>query len=150
MARASSSTDGRASHPSASPQVESRLKARHLNYTFEPDFELDSIRDVEGNQVRRIEHRVPKDIVDRYAEQMKRGAVFPAIVLNDHHELIDGNTRTAAARRNGRRVIAAYVCRDVSALAARSLSVELNQTTVGMASELWMASIAAQRPVEAD
>lgn len=122
------STDGRALHPSASPQVESRLKARHIDFTFEPNLAVDAIRDVEGNQVRLTEHRAPKDMVDRYAEQMKRGAVFPAIIVNDQHELIDGNTRTAAARRNDRETIAAYVCRGVSALDARSLSVELNQT----------------------
>lgn len=121
-------TDGRALHPSASPQVESRLDARHIDFTFEPNLRVDEIRDVEGNQVRLSEHRAPKDMVARYAEQMKRGAVFPAIVVNDHHELIDGNTRTAAARRNGGETIAAYVCRGVSALEARSLSVELNQT----------------------
>ncbi|HET6505621.1 MAG TPA: hypothetical protein VFG42_02420 [Baekduia sp.] len=122
------STDARALHPCASPQIESRLEARHIEFAFEPNLRVDAIRDVEGNQVRLTEHRAPKDMVDRYAEQMKRGAVFPAIVVNDQHELIDGNTRTAAARRNDRETIAAYVCRGVSALEARSLSVELNQT----------------------
>jgi hypothetical protein len=127
MVRAAS-IDGRALHPSASPQIESRLEARHIDFTFEPNLPLDAIRRVEGNQVRLTEHRAPKEMVDRYVEQMKRGAVFPAIVVNDQHELIDGNTRTAAARRNDRDRIAAYVCRGVSALEARSLSVELNQT----------------------
>ena len=120
--------DARLVHPCASPHVETRLGARHVNFTFEPNLRVDAIRDAEGNQVRQIEHRAPKEMVARYAEQMKRGAVFPAIVVNDRHELIDGNTRTAAARRNGRETIAAYICHDVSALQARSLSVELNQT----------------------
>jgi hypothetical protein len=122
------SDGGRALHPSASPQIESRLEARHIDFTFEPNLRIDQIRDVEGNQVRLLEHRAPKDMVKRYAEQMKSGAVFPAIVVNDKFELIDGNTRWTAAGRNGRETIPAYVCHDVSALQARSLSVELNQT----------------------
>jgi hypothetical protein len=117
----------RPTHPAASTQIESKLLARHIGFTFEPNLEIDRIRDIEGNQVRLIANRAPKAMVDRYAEQMKAGAVFPAIVVNDCNELVDGNTRWVAARRNGRKSIAAYVCSDLSALQARSLSVELNQ-----------------------
>jgi ParB-like chromosome segregation protein Spo0J len=67
-------------------------------------------------------------MVKRFAEQMRSGAVFPAIVVNDHGELVDGNTRCAAARRNGRETVAAYICSGLSPLQARSLSVELNQS----------------------
>jgi ParB-like chromosome segregation protein Spo0J len=115
-------------HPSASMQIESKLAARHVSFTFEPNLRTDQIRNVEGNQVRLGEHRAPKVTVDRYAEQMKAGAVFPAIVVNDRYELVDGNTRWMAAQRNNRKTIAAYVCSDLSALQARSLSVELNQS----------------------
>jgi len=115
-------------HPSACAQTENRLAARHLRFTFEPNLPLDQILEVEGNQVRLSEHRAPKAIVDRYAEQMKAGAIFPAIVVNDRHELVDGNSRWMAARVIGRKAIAAYVCSDLSAIQARSLSVELNQT----------------------
>jgi len=119
---------GRSMHPSASSQIESKLAARHVSFVFEPNLRIDEIRDVEGNQVRLIEHRAPKAMVDRYAEQMKGGAVFPAIVVNDRRELVDGNTRWMAAQRNNRETVAAYVCSDLSALQARSLSVELNQS----------------------
>lgn len=115
-------------HPSASMQIESKLAARHVSFTFEPNLRIDRIRDVEGNQVRLSEHRAPKAMVDRYAEQMKGGAVFPAIVVNNRHELVDGNTRWVAAQHNNRETIPAYVCADLSALQARSLSVELNQS----------------------
>jgi ParB-like chromosome segregation protein Spo0J len=77
--------------------------------------------------VRLSERRAPAATVARYAEQMKAGAVFPAIVVNDRYELVDGNMRWAAASRTGRATIAAYVCSGLSALGARSLSVELNQ-----------------------
>lgn len=115
-------------HPSALTQIESMLAARHVSFAFEPNLRIDQIRDVEGNQVRLSEHRAPKAMVDRYAEQMKAGAIFPAIVVNDRHELVDGNTRWMAAQRNKRETVAAYVCSDLSALQARSLSVELNQS----------------------
>ena len=59
---------------------------------------------------------------------MKAGAIFPAIVVNDRYEIVDGNSRWMAAQRNRRETIAAYVCSDLSALQARSLSVELNQS----------------------
>ena len=87
-------------HPSASTQIESKLSARHLSFTFEPNLRIDQIRDVEGNQVRLSKHRAPKEMVERYAEQMKGGAIFPAIVVNDRYEIVDGNTRWMAVRRN--------------------------------------------------
>lgn len=115
-------------HPSASAQTEGKLTARHVQFRFEPNLDISQIRDVEGNQVRLTEHRAPKAMVDRYAEQMRAGAIFPAIVVNDGYEIVDGNSRWMAARRNKRETIAAYVCYEVSALQARSLSVELNQS----------------------
>ncbi|MBJ7519099.1 MAG: ParB N-terminal domain-containing protein [Solirubrobacteraceae bacterium] len=115
-------------HPATSRQVETKLASRHIQFEFEPNLQIDVIRDVEGNQVRLGAHRAPKEMVDRYAEQMKAGAIFPAIVVNDRYELIDGNTRTAAARRNGKTTIATYVCANLSSLEARSLSVDLNQS----------------------
>ena len=115
-------------HPSASAQTESKLAARHVPFVFEPNLDVKEIRDVEGNQVRLSEHRAPKAMVDRYAEQMKAGAVFPAVVVNDKYEIVDGNTRWIASQRNKRKTIAAYVCSDLSALQARALSVELNQS----------------------
>lgn len=119
---------GRSMHPSASTQIESKLSARHLSFTFEPNLHIDQIRDVEGNQVRLSKHRAPKEMVERYAEQMKGGAIFPAIVVNDRYEIVDGNTRWMAVRRNRKETIPAYVCANLSALEARSLSVELNQS----------------------
>ncbi|MFC5745039.1 ParB N-terminal domain-containing protein [Actinomadura rugatobispora] len=115
-------------HPAASAQTESKLAARHVRYVFEPNLAIHQIRDVEGNQVRLSEHRAPKAMVDRYAEQMRAGAIFPAIVVSDRFEIVDGNSRWMACRRNKSETIAAYICSDISALQARSLSVELNQT----------------------
>lgn len=120
-------TDG-AMHPARLPQTEDKLEARHVSYRFEANLSLSELRDVEGNQVRRSEHRAPKEMVKRFAEQMKNGATFPAIVVNEHYELVDGNTRWAAAKQNKRTSLPAYVCENLTALQARSLSVELNQS----------------------
>jgi hypothetical protein len=117
----------RTAHPATSQQIESKLLERQIDFEFEPNVKIKDIRDSEGNQVRRIEHRAPKDQVTRYATAMKNGATFPAIVLNDRREKIDGNTRLEAAIKNGADTIPAYICHGMTTLDARSLSVELNQ-----------------------
>jgi hypothetical protein len=114
-------------HSASSVQVEERLAARHIDYRLEPNYSIEGIIDTEGHQVRLIEHRAPTEMVSRYAQQMKAGAVFPAVVVNERGELIDGNTRRCAALKAGRSTIPAYICRDLTPLQARALSVELNQ-----------------------
>ena len=116
-----------ARHSASSVQIEERLAARHIDYRFEPNLSIDAIVDVEGHQVRLIEHRAPTEMVTRYAQQMKAGALFPAIVVNERGELIDGNTRRCAALKAGHSTIPAYICRGLTRLQARALSVELNQ-----------------------
>jgi hypothetical protein len=122
------SRNTRTAHPAVSQQIEQMLKARSIDFDFEPNVRIDDIRDVEGNQVRLTEHRAPKDQVAKYAVAMKHGAAFPAIVLNDRLERIDGNTRLEARIKNGDEAIPAYICHDLTPLDARSLSVELNQS----------------------
>jgi hypothetical protein len=122
------SRNSRTSHPAVSQQIEQMLKARSINFDFEANVQISEIRDAEGNQVRLTEHRAPKDQVTKYAVAMKHGATFPAIVLNDRLERIDGNTRLEARIRNGDETIAAYICHGLTPLEARSLSVELNQS----------------------
>jgi hypothetical protein len=116
-----------ARHPASSVQVEERLSARHIEYRFEPNYSIESIVEADGHQVRLIDHRAPKEMVARYAQQMKAGAIFPAIVVNERGELIDGNTRRRAALKTGLSSVPAYICRDLTPLQARALSVELNQ-----------------------
>ena len=120
--------NSRTTHPAVSQQIEQMLTARKIDFEFEPNVRIDEIRDAEGNQVRLTEHRAPKDQVNRYATAMKHGANFPAIVLNERLERIDGNTRLEAKVKNGDETIAAYICHGISQLEARSLSVELNQS----------------------
>ncbi len=118
----------RTAHPAISQQIEQMLAARNIDYDFEPNVKIAEIRNSEGNQVRLTEHRAPKDQVAKYATAMKHGATFPAIVLNDRLEKIDGNTRLEAKIKNGEDTIPAYLCHGITPLEARSLSVELNQS----------------------
>ncbi|MGO9900185.1 MAG: hypothetical protein ACLP0J_10950 [Solirubrobacteraceae bacterium] len=115
-------------HPARSSKTEACLDARDLEYRFEPNYPVAQLRDAEGNQVRLSKNRTPKHTVERYTEQMRGGAIFPAIVINDAGEVVDGNTRLAAVRKLVRETIAAYVCTDLSQTVARMLSVELNQS----------------------
>jgi hypothetical protein len=120
--------NSRTAHPAVSQQVEQMLRARSIDFDFEPNVQISEIRYAEGNQVRHEEHRAPKEQVTKYAVAMKSGATFPAIVLNDHLERIDGNTRLEARIKNGDDTIPAYICHGLTPLEARSLSVELNQS----------------------
>ena len=118
----------RTAHPATSQQVEQMLVARGIDFDFQPNVRIEDIRDAETNQVRRIDHRAPKEQVEKYATAMRHGAIFPAIVVNDAMERVDGNTRVEAAQRSGEKTIAAYICHGMTPLQARSLSVELNQS----------------------
>jgi hypothetical protein len=120
--------NSRTSHPAMSQQVEQMLTTRGIQFDFEPNVQISEIRLAEGFQVRLMEHREPKDQVAKYSVAMKHGAQFPAIVLNDRLERIDGNTRIAARLKNGDTTIPAYICHSLTPLQARSLSVELNQS----------------------
>src|SRR3954454_15848380 len=121
-------TNTRSTHPARSPQTEAMLKARSIDFEFEANMAVVDIREADGYQVRLMQNRAPKEQVTKYATAMKHGATFPAIVLNENTELIDGNTRLQARLKNGDDTIAAYILYGVTALDARSLSVELNQS----------------------
>jgi ParB-like chromosome segregation protein Spo0J len=115
-------------HPARSSQIEEHLDRRYVVYTFEPNYPVGRVRTVEGNQVRLTNHRAPKRALERYVQQMRNGAIFPGIVVNDAGELVDGNTRLAAKQRLKCDTIPAYVCSDLTPLVGRALSVELNQS----------------------
>jgi hypothetical protein len=118
----------RTTHPARSPQIEAMLKDRSIAFEFEANMAVADIREADGYQVRLTQNRAPKEQVAKYATAMKHGATFPAVILNENNELIDGNTRLAAKRKTGGDTIAAYILFGVTALDARSLSIELNQS----------------------
>jgi hypothetical protein len=113
-------------HPASSQTTESILAERGIAYSFEADLPLDSVQRPEGENGWSPRHRASEGVVGTYAVQMRQGAVFPAIVVTDSFQVIDGDCRLAAKLRCGATSIAAYVCAAVSASEIRSLSVELN------------------------
>jgi hypothetical protein len=121
------SAKGRDGHPASSVTTEIILTEHNIHYRLEPNLSVESLRNPEGHQVRLIQHRAPMHLVGSYAIQMRQGAVFPAIVVNDALAVIDGNTRLSAALQSGAKTIPAYVCSGLSEQLARSLSIELNQ-----------------------
>jgi hypothetical protein len=52
-------------------------------------------------QVRPIEHLAPSREINEYAQMMRLGDQFPPVIVTADGYLVDGHTRTEAARRNG-------------------------------------------------
>jgi hypothetical protein len=110
-------------------QLEARLEEWTVPFELVEDFELKDIKTKDYSQVRTPEHRAPKEGVEQYALQMANGAVFPPIVLAANDKaIIDGNTRVAAARKNGYKTFPAYLVKVADAAMARVIGSSLNQS----------------------
>ncbi|HEY2332965.1 MAG TPA: ParB N-terminal domain-containing protein [Acidimicrobiales bacterium] len=107
--------------------LEALLDEWNVPYELVDGVELSEIQTKDYSQVRNSEHRAPKENVEQYALQMSNGAVFPPIVLaaNDH-AIIDGNTRAAAARRNGWTSFPAYLIKPADGKRARAIGATIN------------------------
>lgn len=93
-------------------RIEGVLRDWNVDFSFEPEFLIKKVdANYDGTQVRSSEHRAPRDMVDEYANQMRNGAVFPPMVATHNGRLIDGNTRKAAAARNGLETFPIYLVR---------------------------------------
>jgi hypothetical protein len=110
-------------------QLEARLEEWNVPFELVEDFELKDIKTKDYSQVRTPEHRAPKEGVEQYALQMANGAIFPPIVLAANDKaIIDGNTRVAAARKNGYKTFPAYLVKPADAAMARVIGSSLNQS----------------------
>lgn len=109
-------------------QLEALLVEWDVPFELEPDFDLAGIKpEATWSQVRVESNRSPKENVEQYALQMSNGAVFPPIVLAANDKaVIDGNTRIAAARRNGRDTFPAYIVHPANDLIARAIGAAVN------------------------
>jgi hypothetical protein len=109
--------------------LEARLEEWNVPFELVADFELKDIKSKDYSQVRTPEHRAPKESVEQYALQMANGAMFPPIVLAANDKaLIDGNTRVAAARKNGYKTFPVYLVKPADAAMARVIGSALNQS----------------------
>jgi hypothetical protein len=83
-----------------------RLK---IGYVYEPQFPLDRLDLSRRIQVRDSNHYAPKDNVSAMATQMANSPDVPPIVVTSDDWLVDGNTRTGAAKINKAKFLQALV-----------------------------------------
>ena len=107
-------------------RVEVLLSDLGLSWEFVEDFNLASLIYEDGTQVRKTEHRAPKERVGEYAVQMKAGAEFPPIIVGDPNVLVDGNTRVAAAELIKKAKHSAYVVKFSTFTVAKLVAGTLN------------------------
>ena len=90
--------------------TEAKLVEWGIHYTYDPSMPIAELKRVGETQVRILEHQYDKDAVERYATFMRQGIVFPPIVLLRDDIILDGNTRIAAAKSAGVKVLPAFKC----------------------------------------
>src|SRR6476659_1129206 len=109
------------------PQAESIFNRWGLSWELIPNFPIDQIQDVAGQQVRFRANIANLDVVEEYLQQHRNGAVFPPIVLAHPGTIIDGNTRLAMAHKAERATFPVYMVRVSSLDLAKALGAALNQ-----------------------
>jgi hypothetical protein len=83
-----------------------------FGFTWEFDFEYPTPDPAKRVQIREEKHYVPREMVMRIAAAMTRREKFPPIVVTKDGYLVDGNTRTQAARYNKYPTVQALVLQD--------------------------------------
>lgn len=99
-------------HSARNPKTERWLDQLGVTWTFDPDLPLHHIDQAASlaNQVRHI--ALDAEVVDRYADDMRQGDTFPAVIVTPHDDavaLLGGNHRHAGAVKANRATLAAYV-----------------------------------------
>jgi hypothetical protein len=115
--------------------LERELEIMGVRYRRIVELPLGKLRVAPEAQVRSTDHQAPPARVARYATQMKAGATFPPIVVaedadeTDVFNLVDGNTRVAAAkdREVQRDMFPAYVLQGVTYEQCREIGIYMNQ-----------------------
>lgn len=89
-----------AEKPLVNPVAQDLLRRMGVTYEIQPDVDPSKItvNRTEGAQVRNILHVAPTKAVQKYAGEMGRGHKFPAVIVSQDGRLLDGNTRTEAAK----------------------------------------------------
>ena len=83
-----------------------------FGFQWELDFEYPTPGAAKRVQIREEKHYVPRSMVMQIAAAMGRQEKFPPVVVTADGYLIDGNTRTAAARHNKQPFIQALIVQD--------------------------------------
>jgi len=83
------------------------INSKQLGWWFVVDYPLVTVH--KRIQVRNIVHLAPPTEVNTYAQMMKLGDQFPPVIVTKDGYLVDGHTRTEAARRTGFEVFPTFV-----------------------------------------
>lgn len=94
--------------PRRNLQVERLLTEWQLPFTLVDEIALDAMKIDRAVQVRAAANIAPRMRVEEYAQQMKNGALFPPVVIDEKDRLLDGNTRLGAARECKKLTLPAY------------------------------------------
>jgi hypothetical protein len=107
--------------------IEAKLIEWNIPYTYDPAMPLAEISVLQAAQTRSEEHMVDQDQVEEFAEQMRNGAIFPPVLLQNERLLLDGNTRTGAARKNRLKTFPAYHAAFPNIELGRTFAASMNQ-----------------------
>jgi hypothetical protein len=83
-----------------------------FGFTWELDFEYPTPDPARRVQIREEKHYTPREMVTRIAAAMARGDKMPPVVVTSDGYLVDGNTRTQAARHNKFPAVQALILQD--------------------------------------
>lgn len=93
------------------PEIESILDEHGVKYTYVPAVSIEDIERHPDSQSRLRD--ADEKLVGEYAEKMKRGAIFPPLILwkdgYDGYGLVDGNSRAEAKKKRGLTETDAYL-----------------------------------------
>lgn len=115
-----------ADHPARRAEVERLLRTHGVPWEFRTRVPVHDLRVAPDSQVR-INLAADPALVEQYAVGMKRGDIFPALVIEDGGRIVDGNTRHAALREADRDATPAYIIGRIDRAVRTLLAAELNQ-----------------------
>lgn len=143
-------------HPSRRQEVERLLDSHRIPWRFRPDIPVNEMKVDNTSQVRVT--RTPEEaLVEQYAVALRRGAIFPAVVIRKGGYIVDGNHRRAAAIIGHIGHLPGYLIEATDSTVLTVLAAELNQTNGARLShdeqralaELWSAQAMSSKDIAA-
>lgn len=100
------------SHPAQRPEIERILDDYNVEWEFDPSLSFDQVDEKRSlsNQAR-VDQPIMPDLLETYAEAMRQGDEFPAIVVHKDgpkYVTVDGNHRLVSGKKVGKTEFPAY------------------------------------------
>ncbi len=116
--------------PARRRDIEAELDEAKVDWMFDPDVPLDEFDDEASLRNQARINPIDDDLVDRYAEAMRRGDEFPALLSyrarNGNLVRMDGNHRFKAAQKEKHEAFPAYVVTDAPPETIKILTFRAN------------------------